>query len=136
MDRLEVSILSVGKSKWNLISDYPTKAISTRSSQGMNLLDFSNGSLTRISLERIFSELSMLKTLILSNNKLSKGIYIPKHYFIEKIILSHNSIQDIDLNMQLPNLKEIDISYNEITQLKIQSKSLEILDVSHNRIKV
>jgi len=102
------------------------------------ILDLSNSCLTTISLPSIFSEHPMLKTLLLSNNSLSQAMIIPKHDLVEVISLARNNIRSINIEKPLSCLKELNLSYNKLTDFELLHgvlPSLEILDISHNRIE-
>lgn len=76
-----------------------------------------------------------LRYLYLDQNKLTKNVFteINRLTLLEKLSLSHNDIQELDMDFSHRHLKHLDLSYNSLKSLSLTDlASLQVLNLQNN----
>lgn len=103
--------------------------IDDKQADSFESLDLSNTSLT--SLDKRLKKLKNLKHLDLSENKLKNLHHMPNLPNLQTLTLSNNELETLPLAVLPKDLKDLDISFNLITDLPKDISSLHKLESLH-----
>lgn len=118
--------------------------------ENIKVIDMCSNELTDI--DKSFSKLTRLRTIILQHNKLMSLDNLPKYIeylfvafnkiksfdahqfpFLHLILISENQITSLNISQHY-HLQEVDISSNLLTSAYIDETNIQVLFMSHNRL--